>query len=198
MVSHSQYMRMTVEECLALDRASSDARYEYLDGYAYLMSGGTPQHALVIGNMQGELARQLRQQKKQCRAYPADATVWLSQNDYVHPDVVVTCHEQDLASTDSLHFPKLVVEVLSPGTEKRDRGEKMDWYRACTSIQKIVLIRIEHPLIEVYRREENEKKWQLQLYAPGEVVELTSLQLLVPVDLIYEEITFPEPKKRLP
>ena len=39
-------MPMSVEEYLELDRSSSDVRYEYADGYAYLMSDGTPQHAL--------------------------------------------------------------------------------------------------------------------------------------------------------
>ncbi|HEX7735364.1 MAG TPA: hypothetical protein VF458_10885 [Ktedonobacteraceae bacterium] len=45
---------MSVEEYLELDRGSSDVRYEYAHGYAYMLSGGTPQHALIIGSFQGE------------------------------------------------------------------------------------------------------------------------------------------------
>lgn len=61
MVAQPEKMRMSVEEYLELDRSSSDVRYEYNDGYAYMMSGGTPQHALIIGNVQGELNRLFEQ-----------------------------------------------------------------------------------------------------------------------------------------
>lgn len=190
MVAQPGRTHMSVEEYLELDRNSSDVRYEYADGYAYLMSGGTPQHALIIGNFQGDLSRQLRLQRKPCRAYPADATVRLSETHYVHPDVVVTCDEQDLASTSVLRSPLLVVEVLSPGTERKDRAEKFDWYRACPSIQEIVLVRTEHQLVEVYRRRSAERQWLLQIYGPGENVELKSLDLEVSMESIYEEISF--------
>ncbi|HEU5378196.1 MAG TPA: Uma2 family endonuclease [Ktedonobacteraceae bacterium] len=183
---------MSVEEYLELDRSSSDARYEYIDGYAYLMSGGSPQHALIIGNFQGELSRQLEQNGSPCLAYPADATVWLSEAVYVHPDVVATCDEHDLVALDSLRSPKLVVEVLSPSTEKRDRNTKFDWYRACKSIQEIVFVRTAHPLVEVYRRQPIHKQWLLQIYGPGEDVELASLKILIPVDVIYRRVAFPE------
>lgn len=198
MVAQPDRIKMSVEEYLELDRNSSDARYEYINGYAYMMSGGTPQHALIIGNVQGALSRQLRQRHSGCRAYPADATVWLSDSIYVHPDVVVTCDASDLASMDSLCAPCLVIEVLSPGTEKKDKGEKFDWYRACQSIQEIVFVRTVHPLVEVYRRQPIARQWLLQIYGPGEEVELTSLNLLVPMDLIYEEVVFPDnpPGKR--
>lgn len=192
MVARPERILLSVEEYLELDRSSPDVRYEYADGYAYLMSGGTPQHALIIGNFQGELSRLLRQHSSRCRAYPADATVRLSEEIYVHPDVVVTCDERDLAATSSLHFPRLVVEVLSPGTERRDRNAKFDWYRACASIEEIVFVRTEHPLVEVYRRHSTQQQWILQISAPGEDVELVSLNLEIPVNTIYEDITFPE------
>jgi len=191
-VAKPEKIPMSVEEYLELDRSSSDIRYEYANGYAYMMSGGTPQHALIIGNFQGELSRQFRQRRKRCQAYPADATVWLSEEIYVHPDVAVTCDERDLAATDSLRSPCLVVEVLSPSTERKDRGAKFDWYRACESIQEVVFVRTEHPLVEVYRRKSANKQWLLQIYAFGEDVELTSLDLLIPVGVIYEDISFPE------
>ena len=190
MVAHPEKIPMSVEEYLELDRSSSDVRYEYADGYAYLMSGGTPQHALIIGNFQGEPSRQLRQRLSRCRAYPADAMVRLSDAIYVHPDVVVTCDERDLASTDSLHSPRVVVEVLSPSTERHDRNAKFDWYRACATIQEIAFVRTEHPLVEVYRRQLN-GQWLLQIYAPGGDVDLISLNVQISVDTIYEDVAFP-------
>lgn len=192
MVAQPDKIQMSVEEYLELDRNSSDARYEYAHGYAYMMSGGTPQHALIIGNVQGALNRSLERKGSPCLAYPADATVWLSDSIYVHPDVVVTCDEQDLVALDSLRAPCLVIEVLSPSTEKKDRGEKFDWYRARQSIQEIVFIRTAHQLVEVYRRQPAAHQWLLQLYGPGEDVELTSVNVTISVDLIYRRVVFAE------
>jgi Uma2 family endonuclease len=192
MVGRPDRIEMSVEEYLELDRSSSDARYEYFDGYAYMMSGGTPQHALTLGNFQGELNRRFEQNGSPCLAYPADATVWLSDSCYVHPDVVVTCDERDLIDLDSLHFPRVVVEVLPPNTERDDRNKKFDAYRSCLSIQEIVLVRTELPLVEVYRRHPSEKQWILQFYGPGDNVELTSLNVQIPVDIIYRRVIFPE------
>ena len=41
MVDQPHRTLMSVEDYLALDRNSVEARYEYIDGYAYMMSGGT-------------------------------------------------------------------------------------------------------------------------------------------------------------
>lgn len=194
MVAQPEKTQMSVEEYLELDRSSSDVRYEYINGYAYMMSGGTPQHALIIGNVQGELNRRLELRGSRCLAYPADATVWLAEEIYVHPDVVVTCDEKDLAAMDSLRSPRLVVEVLSPSTEKRDRSDKFDWYRACPSIQEIVFVRTTHPLVEVYRRQSAVGQWLLQIYGAGEDIELLSLDIEIPMDVIYRRVLFPSKK----
>jgi len=42
---------MSVEEYFALDENSPDTRYEYLDGYVYMMSGGSANHATSGGNI---------------------------------------------------------------------------------------------------------------------------------------------------
>lgn len=194
-------IQMSVEEYLELDRSDSDVRYEYIDGYAYAMSGGSPQHALAIGNFQAELNRRLEDRGSPCIAYPADATVWVSETRYVHPDVVVTCDEQDLESFDVLHSPCLVVEVLSPSTERADRSEKFDLYRSCPSIQEIILVRTTQPLIEVYRRRSAEKQWILQIYGPGEDIELESLNMHIPMNVVYKRVTFKDTtreNKKLP
>ena len=47
MIAQPQHLKMSVEAYLALDRESQDVRYEYIDGYAYLLAGGTPIHALI-------------------------------------------------------------------------------------------------------------------------------------------------------
>ena len=82
------------------------------------------------------------------------------------------------------------MEVLSPGTEERDRNDKFDCYRACASIQEVVLVRTSRQVVEVYRRTVD-NKWLLQLYGPEDEVEFVSLELHIPVSKIYEDVEFP-------
>lgn len=177
---------MSVKDYLALDENSPGSRYEYIDGYIYLMAGGTPQHGLIIGNIQGELNRQFRQRGSPCRAYPSDVRWQLSETRYLLPDVSVSCEERDRKAKDGLRSPRFVVEVLSPSTEERDRNEKFDCYRACASIQEVVLVRTSRQIVEVYRRT-NGNKWLLQLYGPEDVVECLSLDVQIPISTIYED-----------
>jgi len=42
---------VSVEEYLAIDRASTDVKYEYMDGHMYAMSGRTIDHAEIAANL---------------------------------------------------------------------------------------------------------------------------------------------------
>ena len=42
---------MSVEEYFQLEENNPDTRYEYLDGYVYMMSGGSANHATISGNI---------------------------------------------------------------------------------------------------------------------------------------------------
>ena len=190
MVAQPNRRWMSVEDYLTLDKNSPGTRYEYIDGYVYLMAGGTPQHGLIMGNIQGELNRQFRQRGSSCRAYPSDVKWQLSETRYLFPDVSVTCEERDRKAKDGLRFPLLVVEVLSPGTEERDRNDKFDCYRACASIQEVVLVRTARQVVEVYRMTVD-NKWLLQLYGPEDEVEFVSLEVHIPASIIYEDVEFP-------
>jgi hypothetical protein len=52
-----------------------------------------------------------------------------------------------------------------------------------------VLINWQRQLVEVYRRENG--KWIYQRYEPNEKVELASVQLTMPMNLIYANTTVP-------
>lgn len=181
---------LNVEDYLILDRNSREARYEYIDGLAYLLAGGTPQHSMISLNFASELNRQLRQRGERCRAYQSDARVRLSETRYVYPDVTVTCEGRDLTAEDSLRSPRVIIEVLSPGTESYDRSEKSDLYRACTSVEEIVLVRTSRRVVETYRRTPD-NQWLLHIYRSDDEIELASLNLCIPIATIYEDVILP-------
>lgn len=180
---------MSVEDYLTLDRSSAEARYEYIDGYVYMLAGGTADHSSISINLTSLLHSLLR--NGHCRVYNSDLKVRLSHNRYVYPDASVSCDQRDRGSIDTVQFPRLVVEVLSSSTEAYDRGRKFAFYRACPTVQEYVLIDTQHQAVEVYRRQ-SETLWTLHPFGPGDQVELASLNVSFPITELYEGIELKE------
>ena len=191
----SDGLYMTVEQYLALDE-SSDAKYEYLDGYVFLlrppssaydddaiidMAGGSVAHAALCARLASLLDQALADGP--CMVYTGDVRMQLAEKRYLYPDVTVACGEQ---TGTMLTNPGVVIEVLSPTTEKRDRGAKFKAYKALPSVQEYVLIGSEYKAIEVHWRDGN--FWRQYHYREGDVVELKSLGVGFPFDDVYRRI----------
>ncbi len=189
MAAEPHHVMMSVEEYLDFLRNSPDVRYEFIDGQIYMLTGGTTNHSLIAANMIRELGFLLR--GGPCRVYTSDMLVQVSENRYVFPDVVVSCDERDRGVSDMLHYPRLIVEVLSPSTERRDRGKKFSYYRACPTIQEYVLVETDEQAVEVYRRA-SENLWTLHFFEADDYIELASLKVSFPVAALYENVEFSE------
>ena len=177
---------MSVEEYFQLEVNNPDTRYEYLDGYVYMMSGGSANHATISGNIYAILKGLLR--GGPCRAYNSDMKVRVSEKRYVHPDITVSCDARDRGTADFIQSPRLVVEVLSPGTEAYDRGRKLQYYLACSTMEEYLLVDSRSIRIEIYRKEQ--KKWMYDAFEAGDKVELASLGVHFPVIGAYEDVVF--------
>ena len=189
MVTQPNPLVMSVEDYLALDRNSVDARYEFIDGYAYMLAGGTLDHSTISINITSLLSNLLR--GGPCRVYNSDARVRLTEARYMYPDASVSCDERDRGTGDTVQFPRLIVEVLSPGTASYDRGNKFVYYRSCPTIEEYMLIDTQQQAIEVYRRA-SATLWALHLFGPGDQVELKSLNIRFPLAVLYENVVLPE------
>jgi Uma2 family endonuclease len=192
-MASEQISMMSVREYLELAERNPDSRYEYLDGYAYMMSGGSADHVTISGNIHTTLRGLLR--GGACRAYNSDMKVRVSEKRYLHPDVTVTCDARDHGKSDLIRSPRLVVEVLSPSTEARDRGRKLQCYLACPTIEEYLLVDSRSVRIEVYRKEQ--KKWVYYAYEAGDEVELTSLGVSFSVMDAYEDVVFEQEENSL-
>ena len=188
MIAEPQYtQKMTAEEYLEWE-AKQELRYEYIDGEILAMTGGTLPHNSIALNFYTALRPHLRQ--KSCQAYVSDAKVKPSQlSRYFYPDLVVTCDSDDLKARDFIQNPKIIVEVLSPGTETYDRTKKFKYYRQIPSLQEYVLVDSEEIVVEVYRRGEG-KMWLYYEYEAGEIIALQSIEFEFAIELLYEGISF--------
>ncbi|SRR5258708_10553165 len=177
---------LSVEDFLALDRESLDQKYEYIDGHMYALAGGSGNHGLIISNTSRAIGNHLK--NSPC-ATLIEMTFKVNGICYL-PDVMVTCNEKDIEENKTyMEFPKLVIEVLSPSTEKRDRGEKFLRYINWPSVQEYVLISQDVMLVEVFTREGLE--WRYRAYKHGEKVELKSIGFIFPIEEIYERVVLP-------
>ena len=181
--------RISLEEYFALLEKDPEHGYEYLDGRVYMMTGGTPDHSIIGSNLNGILRDRLRDRR--CIVYNSDVYLQLSEHYRVCPDVTVSCDPRDRGAREVIRYPSLVVEVLSPATEARDRGQKSLQYRSCPSIQEYLLISSEFPLVEVFRREKH-GFWALYTLGPDDAIELTILGIRFPVAEVYQNTSFYE------
>lgn len=165
--------------------ALADVRHEYVGGECFAMAGGTRAHALVQTGFLVALARHLS--GRPCRPAGSDARVYLPKyGDAVYPDVHVVCGkaERGPEDPDAVVNPVLVVEVLSPSTERWDRGGKFERYESLPSLQDIVLAEADRRRVEVFHRNED-GSFTRHVYASGEVVHLAGLGVDLPLDELY-------------
>ncbi len=158
MTSHSRPF-LTPEEYLALERAA-ETRSEYLDGEMIAMPGAGLNHNRITVNLAFQLNLQLLD--RPCQVLAADMRVLVSATgSYTYPDVIVVVGEPILADEhfDNLLNPAVLVEVLSPSTERYDRGRKLVHYRTIASLREVLLVSQDRPRIEHQRRREDGSGW---------------------------------------
>jgi Uma2 family endonuclease len=186
MVALPDRILMTADEYLAWE-AGQQERHEYWDGEVVAMAGGTKKHNRVSFNSSKVLDAALTD--RDCEVYITDVKVQVQANrKYFYPDVVVTCDERD-QDTQLVHYPCLIVEVLSPSTEAVDRGKKFTHYRRFTTLREYILIQPEQPIVEVFAKN-TAGKWELAEYGMDDVIQLESIGCPIAVKDLYDRVKF--------
>jgi Uma2 family endonuclease len=166
--------RLTPEEYLALER-ESETRHELVDGYLYAMTGASDRHDEIVGNLFAALHAHLR--ASGCRVHGSTLKVRVG-DDFYYPDVFVRCARERgdaYFKTD----PVLIAEVLSPSTQRNERGDKRLAYQALPTLQEYILISHNEPRVEMLRRLDQD--WErLVFVGASEVLQLQSVGLSLP------------------
>ncbi|MDF2670663.1 MAG: Uma2 family endonuclease, partial [Paenibacillus sp.] len=125
-------------------------RYEIFDGALEMMSPGPSRNHQTVG---GELEFILKQS---CRSdyliYDAPFDVILSERNVLQPDIMmIQRSRQHIVTMRGIEGPPdLVVEIISPGSRKRDRIKKMSIY-AKHSILEYWVVDSDARTLEQYR-----------------------------------------------
>lgn len=162
-----------------------ELRYERLGGVVTAMTGGTVNHGKLVGNAYAALRDALR--GTPCEATAESVKVVTAAGDYLYPDVVVAC--TSLAGSETLlRDPVVVVEVLSRGTEARDRGRKFEAYRSIPSLRHYVLILPDERLVEVFSRRTDGSWADYRTFTDEAAVELPSVGIAIALDAVYDSV----------
>lgn len=180
--------QMTLEEYLEFDY-NAEGRYEYFDGEVFEMSGGSPEHSL-LGNRIGRLLGN-KIEPEGCFVYNSEVQIKVpSMPPYRYADVSALCGKpvyEDLGKQRLLVNPTLIVEVLSPSTEKYDRDLKFKEYKSIESLRHYLLVSQETKFVTLYTRH-HDRFWFQSEYVESETLKLESLDCELSVDEIYQGI----------
>jgi Uma2 family endonuclease len=188
---------MNEQEYLELERTSPNARYEYVGGVAKLMAGGTVEADRIGYNCR--VALDIHFRSGPCTVFGPDVRVFVgsatdSPNDYYYPDCTLSCDVSDRRRGNKLiRSPRIVFEVLSPGTEKDDRGIKLQNYQKLDTMEQILLVSQFAPHVELWTRIDDSENWAHTLYGPGDTIALTSVDVEITMAEIYQNVNFDEP-----
>ena len=171
---------MSLEEFLVWERDQPE-RHEYARGVITMMTGGSAAHVTIAMNLAFVLRQALR--GTGCRPFGSDMKV-IANDTVRYPDISVTCRpvdDRDLSISD----PILIIEVISPSTEREDRGRKKFDYFATPSIQQYAIIEQDARRIDLYTR--TDTSWTDEIVEGDAVLGLSSIGVSVSLDTIYED-----------
>ncbi len=161
-----------------------------LHGKIRAMSGGTSDHGVISANIIGAAWAALK--GSGCRVLTSDTKLHSGDGSLRYPDVSVVCGEIKYHGRGRtvITNPLVLVEVLSPGTEVADRGEKMLGYQAISSLQSYLLVDQQMARVEQYARMGN-GHWDYQAVEGREgTVTIPALEITLALSDIYDGIEF--------
>jgi Uma2 family endonuclease len=175
----------SVDEYLQGEQVS-DVRHEYDNGYVIAMVGASRSHNLITLS----LASAIRQKLKgtPCRTYASDMKVRIQTNEndlFYYPDVMVSC-DQTPSSEYYEEKPTLIIEVLSPSTETRDRLEKLAAYTRISTLKEYFTVAQDR--VEVLQYALVNGETIMTKYQDGDMVDFSSIELSLPIKDVYEDV----------
>ncbi|MEO6454166.1 MAG: Uma2 family endonuclease [Ginsengibacter sp.] len=185
-----KYNYITAEEYLEIDR-SSKGKYELHRGTMITMQGASLNHNRIVSNLIINAGSYLK--GKSCSVFPSDLRTKLKTSDsFVYPDITIVCGEPELMDDhfDTLLNPSVIIEVLSPSTEKYDKGFKFMFYVLIPSVKEYIMIDSTKLYAHISRRQ-NDDSWKFEeIINPASSVSINTIDYSISLDDIYADVKF--------
>jgi Uma2 family endonuclease len=155
-------------------------RYELVRGTIVAHAAPSPEHAVILSNLAGELYNRLRSHLE-CRSeIGSGAAPQYEQRDTARiPDATIRCGK----------LPRVLFEVISPSElqHKRKWDQKRSDLQAVEGVEEIVEIFQDEMLAHTYRRQGT--SWTFEsITGPDATIELRSVGTTVPLAALYERV----------
>ena len=180
--------RMSLDEFLAWDDGT-DTRYELIDGVRVAMAPPAEAHRILAMRLGSRIDAALRD-RRPCNAQIAAGVLRPDRADsYYVPDIAVTCRA-NAPDRQAIVDPVLIVEILSPSTERHDRRVKLPIYRQIASVREILLVDADSHYGELHRRDND--RWVVELLRGADAaLFLASVGRRLAMSELYEGIAIP-------
>ena len=175
---------MTLEDFLAWEERQ-ELRYEFDGWQPVAMTGGTDAHEAIGGTLRALLRDGLK--GKPCRVRGPTLKVEVMGR-IRYPDAFVYCGEVPPGET-VIREPVVVFEVLSRGTARVDRIEKLREYQATQSVQRYVML--EQDAIAATVLERHGGDWHVRVLTEGDVLAMPEIDVSLPLADVYADVALP-------
>jgi Uma2 family endonuclease len=174
---------MELTEFLAWEEHQTE-RHEFFGGQTFAMVGETARHNRVILNLAGRIGEHL--DGTPCQVFAGSMKVQVA-GGVLYPDLIVTCGNAQAGDEQIVTDPKLIVEVLSPGTSEYDQRDKFILYRSLASLREYALIDPVKRQVEVFTCAEG-GTWTLTNQTAADVLTLASIDCTLAMELVFKGV----------
>ncbi len=180
--------RYTVDEYFEVE-STSEERHEYVDGEIIQMGGGSYSHNHILMRLYIILARvfpepEFRVCGESTRVRVGDPV------SYLFPDATLIAGRGQLEERplETLLDPLAIFEILSPSTERYNRGRKSELYRSIDSLQYYVLISQDEIAAEYFSRQPDGQWLQQRFVGVDAFVPFESLNWTLSLAELYQYV----------
>jgi Uma2 family endonuclease len=168
----------TLEEFWDLPEPADHSKLELIAGVLYMTPPPGSKHDTTVSRLIRKITEYLIKSGLQGSLHVPRAAIWTSANTYLEPDLFYISQETEAAlDPDWRTTADLVIEVVSPGSTKYDRGIKAEAF-AGLGVKELWLVEEEGREIEV-RYLEGKTFGKTRRFAGGDVLESRILPELV-------------------
>lgn len=196
--------KLTAAEYLAIEK-KAEFKSEFFNGEMFPlhrdapvgMAGASRPHNRINENLSVEVGSRLK--RGSCQSFSRDQRVLVDRTGlYTYPDLLIVCGEVETAEgdEDTITNPRVVVEVLSPSTERYDRTTKFRHYQQLPSVQEYVLVSQDEAVVERFTRQADGSWALVSFVGLDAVLVLNSVPVQVPLTDVYAGVEFPDPPPR--
>ncbi len=171
----------------------SEKRLEFIGGQIVAMAGASWTHNKLSTRI--ATALNANSGEGNCEATVGDLRIRVeATGENFYPDVIMGCDDAQFHETlpHTLLNPIVAVEVLSPSTQNTDLDGKLTAYQSILTLQHYLIFSQDRVRVRHYARADA-TEWNFRAYYwRRETITLESLQVTIPLEIIYRNLTVPE------